>query len=62
MNYALAYWACNTANEAAAAVATAAQQDQRLSVATAENFRVPAGIHAPEELHRFDKQHNITLT
>jgi len=61
-SYALAYWACETAHEAAAQFASKAQSNQNLHFVQAGNFRVTAGIHAPEELKAYDAQHRLTLT
>jgi hypothetical protein len=62
-SYALAYWACETAYQAAEQVTNAATPNQHLHhLVSANNFRVTAGIHSPEELHFFDNDHGITVT
>ena len=61
-SYALAYWACETVFQAAEELTKASTGNPHLDVLAANNFRVTGGIHAPEELHFFDKEHTITLT
>ena len=61
-SYALAYWACETARNAAERFAAAAQHTNAALFLMTENFHVTAGLHAPNELHQFDRQHGLTLT
>jgi hypothetical protein len=59
-SYGLAYWACETVFAAAQQLAEKTPSGHPLHhLISPDNFRVVAGIHAPEELPDFDAKHGL---
>ena len=61
-SYALAYWACDTVRQATERFAVQGQQSRIAHFLASDNFQVTDGLHAPDELHIFDKQYELIVS
>ncbi len=63
-SYRIAYWACETVYAAVQALEKHARQTSNVMAdfIRADNFCVMAGIHSPDELPKYDKDHGLTIT